>query len=208
MTCDIKAKTILADVSMGGSCLGVCWYTLVYKISCVFCCVQVLDCVLSRILMCSERPSLESGITLLEMCLRFEPTCPLLLSVLLSSISALFVFLSMAPPDTSTSLLRRVLAKIFGALVFTVPGQTREARSIAVKNVRRHAASLTVKIGIKYPLILLPLFDEIHATIQNISNDPNQLSNMERVALQVSFITSTVTKLLYLHCFTNVVIQS
>ncbi|XP_063223391.1 exportin-5 [Bacillus rossius redtenbacheri] len=149
---------------------------------------QALECVLSRILMCAERPGLESGIALLELCLQYEPACPLLLSVLLSCISALFVFLSMAPPDGCTALLRRVLAKIFRALVFAEPGQTHNARSIAVKNVRRHAASLTVKVGVKYPLILLPLFDEIHATVQNIASDPAQLSKMERVSLQEALI--------------------
>ena len=58
--------------------------------------LQLLESVLSRILMVSERPSVQSGLSLLELCLALEPQDPLLLSLLLSFISALFVFLSMS----------------------------------------------------------------------------------------------------------------
>lgn len=64
--------------------------------------LQVLDSVLSKILMCAERPSVATGLALLDLCLAFEPADPLILSALLSCISALFVFLSMAPPETSS----------------------------------------------------------------------------------------------------------
>lgn len=53
----------------------------------------------------AERPSPAAGLRLLEQCLTFEPTDPLVLSELLSCVSALFVFLSMAP---STHLLTSV----------------------------------------------------------------------------------------------------
>lgn len=60
---------------------------------------MVLDSVLSRIVMCSERPAVSTGLHLLDLCLALEPQDPLILSTLLSCISALFVFLSMSPPD-------------------------------------------------------------------------------------------------------------
>lgn len=88
--------------------------------------------------------------------------------------------------------LPRVLEKIFAALVFTLPGETKESRSRAVKNVRRHAASLMVKIGQKYPLILLPVFDWIHAIVSNLES---KLSKMESICLQVlddTFLSSGV----------------
>nr|CAD7396651.1 unnamed protein product [Timema cristinae] len=149
---------------------------------------QVLESVMSRILVCCERPSVGSGLILLELCLNYQPIDPLLLSVLLSCISSLFVFVSMATADISSVMLPRVLEKIFAALVFSLPGQTKDTRSRAVKNVRRHAASLMVKIGQRYPLLLLPMFDRINATVQGLNQDPGQLSKMERVTLQEALI--------------------
>ncbi|PNF23709.1 hypothetical protein B7P43_G02483 [Cryptotermes secundus] len=149
---------------------------------------QILESVLSRILVPSERPSVTSGLRLLEICLNYEPSDPLLLSTLLSCVSALFVFLSMTTAERSANLLPRVLDKIFAALVFTQPGQGKDSRSRVVKNVRMHAASLMVKIAQKYPLLLLPVFDQVYATIQGLSKDPEQLSRLERVTLQEALL--------------------
>lgn len=135
-----------------------------------------------------ERPNVTSGLRLLEICLNYEPSDPLLLSTLLSCVSALFVFLSMTTAECSASLLPRVLDKIFAALVFSQPGQGKDSRSRVVKNVRMHAASLMVKIAQKYPLLLLPLFERVYATVQGLSKDPEQLSRLERVTLQVQSV--------------------
>lgn len=56
----------------------------------------VLEGVLSRILHVTERPPVQTGLRLLEDCLRVETRDPLILSVLLGCISSLFVFLSMS----------------------------------------------------------------------------------------------------------------
>lgn len=80
-----------------------------------------------------------------------------------------------------------MLDKIFAASVFSLPGQTKENRSRAVKNVRCHAGALLVKIGQRYPLLLLPLFDQINVTVQNITKDL-QLSKMEQVTLQEALL--------------------
>ncbi|KAG8236610.1 hypothetical protein J437_LFUL017051 [Ladona fulva] len=147
---------------------------------------QVLDSVLGKILNTERgRPPVELGLRLLEMCLAFETDDPLILSTLLSCISALFVFLSMAP---GSGLLPRVLDKIFAALILSPPGQTKESRSRAVKNVRRHAASLMVKIAQKYPLLLLPAFEHIANTVEGLGRDPGQLSKLERVTLQEALL--------------------
>lgn len=87
-------------------------------------------------------------------------------------------------------MLPRVLNKIFSALVYGDPGQSKDSRSVAVKNVRRHAAALMVKIGNKYPLLLLPVFERIHATVRGLQNDPGQLSKLEMVTLQVRYLNS------------------
>jgi exportin-5 len=147
---------------------------------------HVVEAVLSRILLCRDRPPVSSGLRLLQMCLNYETSDPLLASFVLSSISALFVFLSMDP--SGTTMLPLVMHKIFAALVFTQPGQTKESRSRAVKNVRRHAASLMVKLAQRYPLLLLPMFDDICATVRKLSQDPDQLSQLERVTLQEALL--------------------
>lgn len=58
--------------------------------------LQVLDVVLSRLLQAEPRPSVVEGLQLLQRCVGCTPAAPLLLSLLLSLISALFVFLSCA----------------------------------------------------------------------------------------------------------------
>ncbi|CAB3377710.1 Hypothetical predicted protein [Cloeon dipterum] len=146
----------------------------------------VLDSVLNKILHCAVRPSPAAGLGLIKQCLQLQNNDPFIMSFVLSSISALFVFLSMDQACAAT--LPQVLQKIFSALVFALPGQTKDKRTRAVKNVRRHAASLMVKLAQKYPLLLLPLFDEIKVTINNLSTAPDQLSQLEIVTLQEALI--------------------
>ncbi|XP_049825683.1 exportin-5 isoform X2 [Aethina tumida] len=157
-----------------------------------------LESILSRVLQAQERPSIASGLHLLQLCLNYQPVDPLILSTLLTCISALFVFLSMstgqmAPTVNSVAasgaaLLPLVLDKIFSTLIF--PSENKDTRSRAVKNVRRHAASLMVKIGNKYPLLLLPVFDQIRATVDTLSqaNGSNSLSTLEKVTLKEALL--------------------
>ncbi|CAA9996383.1 unnamed protein product [Nesidiocoris tenuis] len=147
-----------------------------------------LDAVLSKLVMAKERPDVLSGLRLLDLCLAFEPTDPLILSAMLSCISALFVFLSMAPPETTAVYLPRVLDKIFATLVFTVPGEPKNQRSRGVKNLRRHAVSLMVKIAQKYPLLLLPVFSRIHSTVASLQSKAHVLSSMEALCLQEALL--------------------
>ncbi|CAG9856617.1 unnamed protein product [Phyllotreta striolata] len=159
-----------------------------------------LESILSRVLQAMERPSIASGLRLLQLCLSYQPADPLILSTLLTCISALFVFLSMstgqmAPTANSVAasgaaLLPQVLEKIFSTLVYTPEGVSVNNRSRAVKNVRRHAASLMVKIGNKYPLLLLPVFDQIRATVDNLSrpDGPANLSILEKITLQEALL--------------------
>lgn len=55
-----------------------------------------LDSILSRVLQAQERPSIVSGLRLLQLCLAYNASDPLILSTLLTCISSLFVFLSMS----------------------------------------------------------------------------------------------------------------
>lgn len=155
--------------------------------------VAVLDGVLSRILLVTERPSIISGLRLLEKCLLVKTHDPLIFSVLLSCISSLFVFLSMSATGNvsmnGVQLLAPVLDKIFSAIVFKLPSEEPySVRSAAVKNLRRHAASCTVKIALKYPLLLLPIFEQINTTVKTLCASDQHLSNMEKLVLQEALL--------------------
>ncbi|XP_014241155.1 exportin-5 [Cimex lectularius] len=151
-------------------------------------CSVALDAVLGKLVMAKERPDVASGLSLLDLCIALEPTDPLVLSAILSCISALFVFLSMAPPETTAFYLPRVLDKIFATLVFTLPGEPKNQRSRGVKNLRRHAASLMIKIAQKYPLLLLPVFSRIHSIVASLQSKPHTLSTMEAICLQEALL--------------------
>uniref|UniRef100_A0A0P4W0G1 Importin N-terminal domain-containing protein n=1 Tax=Scylla olivacea TaxID=85551 RepID=A0A0P4W0G1_SCYOL len=145
---------------------------------------QVVESVMSRVMQSSGwKPSAESGLKLLQLCLAYETTDPLILSTLLSCISGLFIFIRLVP-----SVLSEILNKIFSALTFSLPGQTKDSRSRAVKNVRRHGCSLMVKIARDYPDILIEAFDFINSVVDSLSHNPQELSQMEKVTLQESLL--------------------
>lgn len=143
--------------------------------------------------MVNERPSVQTGLCILEECLRIESHDPLILSIILTCISSLFVFLSMSSCQitagnciamSGVSLLPRVLEKIFACVIFQEPSQP-----VATKNLRRHSGSLLVKLSIKYPLLLLPVFDQINSTIKNLIAQQNEsLSKMEQTLLQEALL--------------------
>ncbi|XP_055372333.1 exportin-5 [Condylostylus longicornis] len=181
--------------------------------------VTVLDGVLSRILMVTERPAVTTGLNLLEDCLKVNTNDPVIISIVLSCISALFVFLSMSSCQLTSancvamsgvSLLPRVLDKIFSALVYPFDDDDpiqmssssnlqKELKKItkreAVKNLRRHSASLMVKLAIKFPLLLLPVFEQINSTVKNFArqaaaarNSSNQITKNTQTTLNEALL--------------------
>lgn len=85
---------------------------------------------------------------------------------------------------SGVSLLPRVLEKIFASVIFQEPQQP-----IATKNLRRHAGALLVKLSIKYPLLLLPVFEQINTTIKNLIAQQNEtLSKNEQIMLQEALL--------------------
>ncbi|ESO90188.1 hypothetical protein LOTGIDRAFT_192362 [Lottia gigantea] len=138
-----------------------------------------LESVMLRLMASTNaKPETTEGIELLEQVLAYETQDPLILSCLLSCISALFPLLSYTPETIPV-----VLDKIFGSVIFNIPGQTKSTRSRAVKNVRQHACSIIVKICKQYPSLIFPAFDSLYTHIKHISNDPEQLSQMEKTIL-------------------------
>lgn len=143
-----------------------------------------LESVMSRLTSSpNPQPDLAAGIQLLHLVLDYNTQDPLILSCLLSCVSALFTFL-----NHSLETLPKVLNKIFSAVVFNLPGQTKSTRSKAVKNVRQHACSVLVKVCKQYPDLLFPVFPQLHQNIQNIARDPVQLSQMEKCILTEALI--------------------
>ncbi|KAM3968247.1 exportin-5-like protein Ranbp21 isoform 2-T2 [Aphomia sociella] len=161
----------------------------------------VLDVVLSRLLQAEPRPNVVEGLQLLQRCVACNPPAPLILSLLLSFISALFVFLSCAYSQIAgagagaagAELLPRVLDKIFAALVYEGPAgdaggvEVEDRRSRNVKNVRRHAAGLLVKLGSKFPLLLLPVFPRL-LEMSRLALERPDLSAVESVTLQEALL--------------------
>ncbi|CAH1792177.1 unnamed protein product [Owenia fusiformis] len=142
-----------------------------------------LESVMSRLMQTEGQPPVQVGINLLQATLQYQTEDPLILSCLLSCVSALFAYIKEAP-----TVLPQVLDKIFHAAVFNIGSQTKATRSRGVKNVRRHACSILVKICKGYPHLLLPAFEQLYAHVKKISSDPEQLSQMEKCTLMEAMI--------------------
>ena len=134
----------------------------------------------------SKAKEAPSGPQLLEHCLAYQSSDPAVLSEVLSCISALFVYVHHDPQR----LLRPVLDRIFSSVLFSAPGQSKDSRSKTVRNIRRHACSLMVKISMQHPVLLVQQFDYIKANIERLSKtqDDSQLSRMEVVTLQETLL--------------------
>ncbi|CAG5130696.1 unnamed protein product [Candidula unifasciata] len=142
-------------------------------------CSVFLEAVMSKLFQAEgEKPDVQEGIDLLKQVLAYEMQDPLILSAVLSCISGLFPFLNYTPQT-----LPQVLAKIFDAVVFNMPGQTKSTRSQSVKNVRVHACSVLVKICKNYPALLLPEFQHLYSCVKQLDSDRDQLSQMEKIIL-------------------------
>ncbi|KAJ8309385.1 LOW QUALITY PROTEIN: hypothetical protein KUTeg_014259 [Tegillarca granosa] len=147
-----------------------------------------LECVMARAMQSSgPLPDLKDGITLLQNVLSFQTEDPLILSSLLSCLSALFPFLNHVP-----EILPSVIEKIFSAVTFNILGQTKSTRSRAVKNARQHACSILVKICKQYQELLFPVFDKLYSHIKIISSNDGQLSQMEKCILIEALIIVSV----------------
>ncbi|KAH3845887.1 hypothetical protein DPMN_088177 [Dreissena polymorpha] len=138
--------------------------------------------VMSRLSLDDEN-QVHEGVDLLNLVLAFETQDPLILSCSLSCLSSLFIFLKYTP-----GVLPTVLKKIFAAVIFNLPGQTKSTRSKAVKNVRQHACSVLVKICKDYQTLMFPVFKDLCGCMQAIIQDQDQLSQMEECILTEALI--------------------
>ncbi|OBS58406.1 hypothetical protein A6R68_10442 [Neotoma lepida] len=116
-----------------------------------------------------EEVPVNDGIDLLQMVLNFEMKDPLILSCVLTNVSALFPFVTYKPE--------------FLPHVFSKAPRTR-----AVRNVRRHACSSINKMCRDYPDLVLPNFDMLYSHVKQLLSSELLLTQMEKSALMEALV--------------------
>uniref|UniRef100_A0A672FL77 Exportin 5 n=1 Tax=Salarias fasciatus TaxID=181472 RepID=A0A672FL77_SALFA len=107
-----------------------------------------MECVVSQIFKTLEEEKLpiDQSMELLQAVLNYDTKDPLILSCVLTNVSALFPFVIHRP-----HFLPQVLSKLFQAITFELDQEIK----VTVKNVRRHASSAIIKICRDYPQFIL-----------------------------------------------------
>uniref|UniRef100_A0A7M4F4J1 Exportin-5 n=1 Tax=Crocodylus porosus TaxID=8502 RepID=A0A7M4F4J1_CROPO len=116
-----------------------------------------------------EEIPVNEGIELLQLVLNFETKDPLILSCVLTNVSALFPFVTYRP-----EYLPQVLSKA--------------PRTRAVKNVRRHACSSIIKMCRDYPQLVLPNFEMLYNHVKQLLSNELLLTQMEKCALMEALV--------------------
>ncbi|NXA10140.1 XPO5 protein, partial [Sapayoa aenigma] len=123
------------------------------------------------------------GIELLQLVLNFETKDPLILSCVLTNVSALFPFVTYRP-----EYLPQVLSKLFASVTFEVTEESKAPRTRAVKNVRRHACSSIIKMCRDYPQLVLPNFEMLYSHVKQLLSNELLLTQMEKCALMEALV--------------------
>lgn len=141
-----------------------------------------LDAVLAKLTTREElAPILSPGLELLKLCLEHNTgNDPLLLSVVLSCISSLFVVVTVTPPA-----LNPTLSCIFKCITFT---NNKDPMSEEIRALRRHGCALMVKISARHPQTLVPVFDYLRQTIVDDLFIKNTIYKMEFVTLMEGLV--------------------
>jgi len=156
-----------------------------------------LDAVLAKLSTQEElTPILGPGLDLLKLCLDYKTgEDPLLLSVVLSCVSSLFVVVTVTP-----AALNPTLSYIFKCITFSK--QNNESMSEEIKLLRRHGCALLVKIATRYPQALVPVFDYLRQTIID------DLFIKQKVLFKMEFVTLVEGLVLVSNEFQNFDVQS
>ncbi|XP_054885590.1 exportin-5 [Poeciliopsis prolifica] len=136
-----------------------------------------MECVMHQICksLDEEKLPIDQSMELLQGVLNYETRDPLILSCVLSNISALFPFVTHRP-----QFVPQVLYKLFKAVTFHVDLENKAPRSRAVKNVRRHACSAIIKICRDYPQLILPCFDMFYNHVKEFFANEALLTFLEK----------------------------
>ncbi|XP_010887303.2 exportin-5 isoform X1 [Esox lucius] len=137
-----------------------------------------------------EKLPVDQGIELLQAVLNYNTRDPLILSCVLTNVSALFPFVTHRP-----QFLTLVLQKLFASITFEVVDESKSdlsrfqaPRTRAVKNVRRHACSSIIKMSRGYPQFLLPCFDMLYDHVKKLFSNEALLTQMEKCALMEALV--------------------
>uniref|UniRef100_A0A8C4DAK7 Importin N-terminal domain-containing protein n=1 Tax=Dicentrarchus labrax TaxID=13489 RepID=A0A8C4DAK7_DICLA len=106
---------------------------------------------------------------LLQAVLNYDTKDPLILSCVLTNVSALFPFATRRPH-------------------FLFLKCVSGPRTRAVKNVRRHACSSIIKICRDYPQFILPCFDMFYNHVKKLFSSDATLTHMEKCSLMESLV--------------------
>uniref|UniRef100_G3NZC5 Exportin-5 n=1 Tax=Gasterosteus aculeatus aculeatus TaxID=481459 RepID=G3NZC5_GASAC len=144
-----------------------------------------LECVVPQIFrnVAEEKLPIDQSMELLQATLNYDTKDPLILSCVLTNISALFPFIKQRP-----HLLPQVLYKLFNAITFEVSQESKAPRTRAVKNVRRHACFSIIKICRDHPQYLLPSFDLFYNHVKKLLSSDGTLTHMEKCLLMESLV--------------------
>ncbi|KAF3831570.1 hypothetical protein GH733_000382 [Mirounga leonina] len=123
------------------------------------------------------------GIELLQMVLNFDTKDPLILSCVLTNVSALFPFVTYRP-----EFLPQVFSKLFSSVTFETVEESKAPRTRAVRNVRRHACSSIIKTCRDYPQLVLPNFDMLYNHVKQLLSNELLLTQMEKCALMEALV--------------------
>lgn len=119
--------------------------------------ILILDGVIGKLSLTPDSDVVRRGLKLIELCLKFDTRDPLILSFLLSSVSALFVFLTAT--SWPSEYLHATLNKMYEYLILEC--HPDDQLYVPIKDLRFHSASLFIKLSVKFPNLLLPVFDKL-----------------------------------------------
>uniref|UniRef100_A0A7N5ZWL9 Exportin-5 n=1 Tax=Anabas testudineus TaxID=64144 RepID=A0A7N5ZWL9_ANATE len=144
-----------------------------------------MECMTTQIFKSLEEEKLpiDQSMELLQAVLNYDTKDPLILSCVLTNISALFPFVIHRP-----HFLPQVLYKLFSAITFDVAQDNKAPRTRAVKNVRRHACSSIIKICRDYSQFILPCFDMFYNHVKKLFTSDATLTHMEKCSLMESLV--------------------
>lgn len=107
---------------------------------------------------------------------------PELMNIILSSLSALSFFMQYSKDEIFKQFLVKIFSMISNFSYTKDPLLMSNNRLI--RDLRRHACSIFIKLSIKYPKLLLPLFDEIRDYVYELdSKSEIELTQLEKCSL-------------------------
>ncbi|XP_062286066.1 exportin-5 [Scomber scombrus] len=144
-----------------------------------------MECMVAQIFrtLGEEQLPIDQSMELLQAVLNYDTKDPLILSCVLTNVSALFPFVI-----HRQHFLPQVLYKLFKAVTFDIIQENKAPRTRAVKNVRRHACSSIIKICRDYPQFILPCFDMFYNHVKKLFSNDVTLTHMEKCSLMEALV--------------------